>query len=70
MGRRIKTPINEEAFREAKTEFENKYSTKLPLTPGTEDHRKLRGKWLEMYKKHGGELDDGKAFQDAPPYGH
>lgn len=71
MSRRIKTPIDRNAFDQAEAEFQHKYAAELvhpdAQTPGTKRHRKLRDKWLDLYKRHGGQVDSGKTFQDRLP---
>lgn len=71
MSRRIKRPINRAAYDQAELVFRQRYATDLAnpqsQQPGTKLHRKLRDKWLDLYKRHGGEVEDGKTFADPLP---
>jgi hypothetical protein len=72
MTKRIKPPVNETAFRRARTEYLETYRKDLTdehghpkqIQPGSRTHKKLREGWLKLYEKHGGLLEEAN-FQDA-----
>jgi hypothetical protein len=67
MSRRIVTPIDRTAFDAARTEYAQRHPLEPPPRPGTSLHRRRRDEWLDLYEKHGGEVDDGAGFQNALP---
>jgi hypothetical protein len=64
VGRRIKQPVNEDAYWKAtKIFYDNHPTITVDVTPAHPEYKKLRKEWLSLYEAHGGKVKDTKADQ-------